>query len=125
MVMGVARALAAAGSPTRVVVFEPAATPVLTAGTTGTHRVEGVGIGFVPPLLDTDLYEEARAIEEDDGREMARRLAAEEGLLSGISSGLNVAGAVGIAQELGAGHTVVTVAVDTGLKYLGGDLFEG
>jgi len=125
MVMGVAQALAAAGSPTRVVVFEPAATPVLTAGTTGTHRVEGVGIGFVPPLLDTDFYEEARAIEEDDGREMARRLAAEEGLLSGISSGLNVAGAVGIAQELGEGHTVVTVAVDTGLKYLGGDLFEG
>jgi cysteine synthase len=125
MVMGVAQALAAAGSPTRVVVFEPAATPVLTAGTTGTHRVEGVGIGFVPPLLDTDLFEEARAIEEDDGREMARRLAAEEGLLSGISSGLNVAGAVGIAQELGEGHTVVTVAVDTGLKYLGGDLFEG
>jgi cysteine synthase A len=125
MVMGVAQALAAAGSPTRVVVFEPAATPVLTAGTTGTHRVEGIGIGFVPPLLDTDLYEEARAIEEDDGRDMARRLAAEEGLLAGISSGLNVAGAVEIAQELGEGHTVVTVAVDTGLKYLGGDLFEG
>jgi cysteine synthase A len=125
MVMGVAQALAAAGSPTRVVVFEPAATPVLTAGTTGTHRVEGIGIGFVPPLLDTDLYEEARAIEEDDGRDMARRLAAEEGLLAGISSGLNVAGAVEIARELGEGHTVVTVAVDTGLKYLGGDLFEG
>jgi cysteine synthase A len=125
MVMGVAQALAAAGSPTRVVVFEPAATPVLTAGTTGTHRVEGIGIGFVPPLLDADLYDEARAIEEDDGREMARRLAAEEGLLAGISSGLNVAGAVEIAQELGEGHTVVTVAVDTGLKYLGGDLFEG
>jgi cysteine synthase len=123
--MGVAQALAAAGSPTRVVVFEPAATPVLTAGTTGTHRVEGIGIGFVPPLLDTDLYEEARAIEEDDGRDMARRLAAEEGLLAGISSGLNVAGAVEIARELGEGHTVVTVAVDTGLKYLGGDLFEG
>jgi cysteine synthase len=98
---------------------------VLTAGTTGTHRVEGIGIGFVPPLLDTDLYAEARAIEEDDGREMARRLAAEEGLLAGISSGLNVAGAVEIARELGEGHRVVTVAVDTGLKYLGGDLFEG
>jgi cysteine synthase A len=125
MVMGVAQALAAASSPTRVVVFEPAATPVLTAGTTGTHRVEGIGIGFVPPLLDTDLYEEARAIEEDDGRDMARRLAAVEGLLAGISSGLNVAGAVEIARELGEGHTVVTVAVDTGLKYLGGDLFEG
>jgi len=55
---------------------------------------------------------------------MARRLAAEEGLLAGISSGLNVAGAMQIASELGLGHTVVTVAVDTGLKYLGGDLFE-
>jgi cysteine synthase A len=125
MAMGVAQALAAAGSPTRVVVFEPASTPVLTAGTTGTHRVEGIGIGFVPPLLDTDLYDEARAIEEDEGREMARRLAAEEGLLAGVSSGLNVAGAVQIALELGEGHTIVTVAVDTGLKYLGGDLFEG
>lgn len=125
MAMGVAQALAAAGSPTRVVVFEPASTPVLTAGTTGTHRVEGIGIGFVPPLLDTDLYDEARAIEEDEGREMARRLAVEEGLLAGVSSGLNVAGAVQIALELGEGHTIVTVAVDTGLKYLGGDLFEG
>jgi cysteine synthase A len=124
MAMGVAQTLAAAGLPTRVVVFEPASTPVLTAGTAGTHRVEGIGIGFVPPLLDRGLYHEARAIEEEQAREMARRLAAEEGLLAGISSGLNVAGAIQIAEELGEGHTVVTVAVDTGLKYLGGDLFE-
>jgi cysteine synthase len=86
--------------------------------------VEGIGIGFLPPLLDPNLYHEARAVEEGDGREMARRLAAEEGLLTGVSSGLNVAGAVQIATELGAGHTVVTVAVDTGLKYLGSDLFQ-
>ncbi len=124
MSMGVARALQDAGSPTRVVVFEPASTPVITAGVTGKHRVEGIGIGFVPPLLDPGMYDEARAIEEDEGREMARRLASEEGLLAGISSGLNIAGAVQIATELGEGHTVVTVAVDTGLKYLGGDLFE-
>ena len=124
MAMGVAGALAAAGSPARVVVFEPASTPVITRGEAGRHRVEGIGIGFVPPLLDSDAYHEARAIQEEEGREMARRLAREEGLLAGISSGLNVAGAIQIASELGNGHTVVTVAVDTGLKYLGGDLFE-
>ena len=124
MAMGVAGALAEAGSPARIVVFEPASTPVITRGEAGRHRVEGIGIGFVPPLLDADAYHEARAIEEEAGREMARRLAGEEGLLAGISSGLNVAGAVQIASELGPGHTVVTVAVDTGLKYLGGDLFE-
>jgi cysteine synthase len=124
MAMGVAGALAEAGSPARIVVFEPASTPVITRGEAGRHRVEGIGIGFVPPLLDTDAYHEARAIEEEEGREVARRLAAEEGLLAGISSGLNVAGAMQIATELGPGRTVVTVAVDTGLKYLGGDLFE-
>lgn len=124
MVMGVASALADAGSPARIVVFEPASTPVITGGEAGRHGVEGTGIGYVPPLLDADLYHEARAIEEDQGRAMARRLAVEEGLLAGTSSGLNVAGAVQIATELGAGHTVVTVAVDTGLKYLAGDLFE-
>jgi cysteine synthase A len=124
MTMGVAQALAAAGSPARVVIFEPASTPVITSGISGRHRVEGIGIGFVPPLLDQEMYQEARTIEEDDGREMARRLASEEGLLAGISSGLNIAGAVQIATELGEGRTVVTVAVDTGLKYLGGDLFE-
>lgn len=70
-------------------------------------------------------YDEARAIEEADGRAMARRLAREEGLLVGTSSGLNVAGAVQLARELGPGKTVVTVAVDTGLKYLAGDLFTG
>jgi cysteine synthase A len=124
MTMGVAHALAEAGSPARIVIFEPASTPVITAGTPGDHRVEGIGVGFVPPLLDATMYDEARAIEEDEGREMARRLAAEEGLLAGISSGLNIAGAVQIATELGEGKTVVTVAVDTGLKYLGGDLFD-
>jgi cysteine synthase A len=86
--------------------------------------VEGIGIGFIPPLLDADRYDEIRAVEEADGRTMARRLAAEEGLLAGTSSGLNVAGAIAIARELGPGHTVVTVAVDTGLKYLAGDLYD-
>lgn len=125
LAMGVSAALGDGGSDARVVVFEPASTPVISGGEPGTHHVEGIGIGFVPPLLDADRYDEARAIEEADGRAMARRLAAGEGLLAGTSTGLNVAGAIDLAVELGEGHTVVTVAVDTGLKYLAGDLYAG
>lgn len=121
--MGVAEAFDDAGSDARIVVFEPASVPVISGGELGSHTVEGVGIGFVPPLLDADRYDEVRPIDEAGGRAMARRLAAEEGLFAGTSSGLNVAGAVDLAVELGAGHTVVTVACDTGLKYLAGDLY--
>ncbi len=124
LTMGVSSALADGGSEARIVVLEPASSPFLTKGEAGTHGVEGTGIGYLPPLLDENRYNEARAIEESDGREMARRLAAEEGLLAGTSTGLNVVGAIDIALELGPAHTVVTVAVDTGLKYLAGDLYS-
>lgn len=123
LVMGVAGAFAEARSAARIVVLEPASSPVISAGAVGAHTVEGVGLGFVPPLLDTDRYHEARAIEEGAGRVMARRLAAQQGLFAGTSSGLNVAGAIDLAVEFGEGHTVVTVACDTGLKYLAGELF--
>jgi cysteine synthase A len=125
LTMGVSSALADGGSEARIVVLEPASSPFLTKGEAGTHGVEGTGIGYLPPLLDENRYNEARAIEESDGREMARRLAAEEGLLAGTSTGLNIVGAIDIALELGPAHTVVTVAVDTGLKYLAGDLYFG
>ncbi|MDX1414245.1 MAG: pyridoxal-phosphate dependent enzyme [Candidatus Promineifilaceae bacterium] len=95
---------------------------VQTGQNTSWH-VEGIGIGFVPPLFDPQFCAEVRAIDENEGREMARRLAREEGIFSGVSSGLNVVGAVQVARELGPGHTVATVAVDTGLKYLAGDLY--
>ena len=124
LTMGVSSALADGGSEAKIVVLEPASSPFLTKGEAGTHGVEGTGIGYLPPLLDENRYNEARAIEESDGREMARRLAAEEGLLAGTSTGLNVVGAIDIALELGPAHTVVTVAVDTGLKYLAGDLYS-
>lgn len=84
--------------------------------------MEGVGIGFVPPLLDHDLYDEARAIPEEDARIMCRRLAREEGLLVGTWTGLNVVAAIALAKELGPGNTVVTVACDIGLKYMNGTL---
>ncbi|HEX9460801.1 MAG TPA: pyridoxal-phosphate dependent enzyme, partial [Thermoanaerobaculia bacterium] len=82
------------------------------------------GVGFLPPHLTPDVYDEARAISEAESRTMARRLAREEGIFAGVSSGLNVVAALQIARELGPGHTVATVAVDTGLKYLAGDLFD-
>ncbi len=120
---GVSLAMREKSPATSLVVFEPAASAVISTGVAGTHSVEGIGVGFVPPHLRNDCYDEVRAISEEDGREMARRLASEEGLLAGTSSGLNVAGALEIAREIGSGGTVVTVAVDTGLKYLAGDLF--
>jgi cysteine synthase len=124
LAMGVASAFRDAGCRARIVVFEPASTPVISGGTPGAHRVEGIGIGSLPPLLDPALFDEVRAIDEAEARAMARRLAADEGLLAGTSSGLNVAGAIQLATALGEGHRVVTVAVDTGLKYLAGDLFD-
>ena len=123
LLMGVSQALKESGLPTRIVALEPASSPVISTGESGSHHVEGIGIGFVPPLLDPDLYDDVRGIEEEEAREVAHRLAREEGVFAGTSSGLNVAGAIRIAKELGAGHTVVTVAVDTGLKYVG-DLYS-
>ena len=123
MLMGVARVLRRLSPSPRIVALEPASSPILSRGTSGAHRVEGIGIGLVPPLLDKALYDEARANDELESRRMARRLAREEGIFAGTSTGMNVAGACELARELGPGHTVVTVAVDTGLKYLAGDLY--
>jgi len=125
MLVGVSHALRAAKCKTRIVVLEPAASPALTTGKGGAHRVEGVGVGFWPPHLRPGDYDEIRTVEEGDARGMARRLAREEGILAGTSTGLNVAAAVQLAAELGPDATVVTVAVDSGLKYLAGDLYSG
>ncbi len=122
MIVGVSTALKKKG--TRVVVLEPASSPILTQGRAGTHRVEGVGAGFVPPLLHRDFYDEAIAIDEADARDMAQRLAKQEGIFAGTSTGMNVLGALVLASRLGPGKRVVTVAVDTGLKYLAGDLYR-
>ena len=123
MIVGVSRALKEAGCKARIVALEPASSPVLTTGKGGAHRVEGIAAGFRPPHLQPGEYDEVRTVEESAAREMARRLAKEEGIFAGTSSGLNVTAALQLAQELGRGSTVATVAVDTGLKYLAGDLY--
>jgi cysteine synthase len=123
MVMGVARVLRRVNPSARIVVLEPASSPVISKGVSGTHHIEGTGIGFVPPLLDKNFFDEARGIDEAKARDMAWRLAREEGIFAGTSTGMNVVGAIALAGELGTGHTVVTVACDSGLKYLAGDLY--
>jgi cysteine synthase A len=123
MLSGVSQALKAAGSRARIVALEPASAPLLTAGHGGAHRVEGIAPGFVPSHLTPDIYDEARVVDEAEARAMARRLAREEGIFAGTSSALNVVAALQLARELGPGKTVATVAVDSGLKYLAGDLY--
>lgn len=124
MIVGVSRALRRGGSRARIVALEPASSPVITTGKGGPHRVEGTAAGFVPPHLKREEYDEARAFPEATARVMARRLAREEGIFAGTSTGLNVVGALQLAKELGPGKTVVTVAVDSGMKYLAGDLYQ-
>lgn len=124
LLMGVSRAFAKAGAETRVTLLELSESPVISGGEPGPHGVEGIAIGFEPPLLDRERFNEVRRVDEEVGRAMTRRLAAEEGLLVGVSTGVNVVGAIEVARELGPGHTVATVAVDTGLKYLSGETFQ-
>jgi cysteine synthase A len=123
MLAGVIRALREGGSRARIVALEPASSPAMTEGRGGPHHVEGIATGRIPPHMADKPYDEARAIREEDARSMARRLAREEGLLVGTSSALNIVAAIDLARELGPGKVVTTVAVDTGLKYLAGDLF--
>lgn len=123
MLAGVARALKTRGSRARVVALEPASSPAMTSGGSGAHRVEGIATGRIVPHMAAKPYDEARAIDEARARVMAKRLAREEGLFVGTSSALNITAAVQIAKEVGPGKIVATVAVDTGLKYLAGDLF--
>ena len=122
--MGVSNILLDSNKDIKTVALEPASAAYYSKNQSdGDHHVEGIGLGFALPLLDKKNYHEARGIEESEAREMAKLLASEEGIFGGTSSGLNVVGAIQLAEELGKGKTVVTIAVDTGLKYLTGNLF--
>ena len=103
--------------------IEPAESPVLSGGEAGTHRIEGGGVGFWPPLLDPSDLDEVRTVSTADAFAMARRAAAEEGLWSGPSTGANVTVALELARRLGPTARVVTTQVDAGMKYLAGELY--
>jgi len=121
---GVATVLKKHNSNIKVVVVEPAESPVLSGGQPGPHKIEGVGIGYTPPLWEPSLVDEILAVSTDDAKAMARRLAREEGLFAGTSSGANVVAALRVAEKLGPGATVVTLMVDSGLKYLSADVYR-
>jgi cysteine synthase A len=109
---------------TRVFAVEPAESAVLSGGDTGAHNIEGIGIGFLPPLWDEEYADEIIAISTAEAKVMARRLAVEEALFAGTSSGANVVAALKVAENLGPEATVVTLLVDSGLKYLSTDLYR-
>lgn len=95
----------------------------ISGGPIGGHRIEGIGIGFLPKIMRMDLVDEIVAVSDDDAYETARVLAREEGLFGGISSGANVFSALRVARKMGSGKRVISVIVDSGLKYLQKDLF--
>jgi len=108
----------------RIVAVEPAESSVLLGGPAGPHKIEGVGIGYTPPLWDPAAVDDIVAVKTADAKAMARRLANEEALFAGTSSGANIVAALRIAERLGPGAKVVTLMVDSGLKYLHTDVYR-
>ncbi|HYL72443.1 MAG TPA: cysteine synthase family protein [Candidatus Dormibacteraeota bacterium] len=121
---GTAHALRRHNPRLTVVAVEPAETPVLSGGAPGLHNIDGIGIGFVPPLWRRAEVDEIRTVSTADAKAMARRLAREEGIFAGTSTGANVVAALAVAQRLGPEATVATIAVDSGLRYLSTDLYR-
>jgi cysteine synthase A len=121
--LGTTRALRERIPAVHRVAVEPAESPVLSGGTPGTHRIEGGGTGFVPPQLSLDEVDEVATVSTADAFAMARRAAREEGVWSGPSTGANIAAALAVARRLGDGARVATIQVDSGLKYLAGELY--
>jgi cysteine synthase len=119
---GAAEALRA-HKPIHVVAVEPAESAVLSGGATGSHKIEGTGIGFIPPLWEPEAVDEILAVSTDEAQHMARRLARDEGIFAGTSSGANVVASLRMAERMGAGATIVTLIVDSGLRYLSTPLY--
>jgi cysteine synthase A len=120
---GVAAALKRHRAGVRIVAVEPSESSVLRGGPPGPHKIEGVGIGYVPPLWDPAVVDDVVAVSTAEAKAMARRLAREEALFGGTSSGANVAAAIAVGERLGSGAKVVTLMADTGLKYLSTDVY--
>jgi cysteine synthase A len=121
---GVATVLKRYNPSIKIVVVEPAESSVLLGGQAGPHKIEGVGIGYTPPLWEPNLVDDIVPVRTDDAKDMARRIAREEALFAGTSSGANVVAAIQIAQLLGPGAKVVTLMADSGLKYLSTDVYR-
>ncbi len=121
---GVASVLRRHDPAVRIVAVEPAESAVLSGGAPGAHRIEGIGIGRLPPMWDPACADEIVAVATADAEAMARRLAREEGLFAGTSSGANVAAAIRLGERLGPEARIATLLVDSGLKYLRTDVYR-
>jgi cysteine synthase A len=117
-VTGVGEILKERNSGIRIVAVEPEASPVLSGGSPGPHRIQGIGAGFVPQVLNTEVFDRVIQVKDEDARAMMKRLAKEEGILTGISTGAICIAALEIARELGPGKRVVFIICDTGERYL-------
>ena len=122
--MGIAKSFKSVGSNCKIVALEPASSPILSKGIRGAHNVEGVGLGFIPAIYNSKYIDNVITIEESAARKTCKDLAIKEGIFCGTSSGMNVAGALQLSEELGPKSRVVAVACDTGLKYLSDGLFD-
>tara|TARA_B100001173_G_scaffold239245_1_gene208986 strand:- start:327 stop:1262 length:936 start_codon:yes stop_codon:yes gene_type:complete len=120
--MGIAKAFKK--NKTKIIAVEPSSSPILSEGIKGSHKVEGVGLGFIPAIYDPELVDDVITIEESLARQTSRDLALKEGIFCGTSSGMNVAAAIEISKKLGPKSKVVAIACDTGLKYLSEGLFD-
>ena len=121
---GVTKALWAHNDRIRIVAVEPAESAVLSGKPSGSHKIEGIGIGFIPPLWQPEMVNEIQTVSTEEAKAMARKLAREEGIFAGTSTGANVVAAIRVAEKLGAGATVATIIIDSGLRYLSGDVYR-
>jgi len=108
----------------RIYAIEPAASPLLSGGEPGYHNIQGIGAGFIPGVLNTRIYDEVITVSDEDASLFTRRLALEEGIFVGVSSGAACYAALKVAKTLGKGHVVVTILPDTGERYLSTNIFE-
>lgn len=123
-ITGVGEVLKAEAPHVQVIAVEPAESPVLSGGAPGSHRIQGIGAGFAPPVLNREVIDEIITVPSDGALEIARALARREGLLVGISSGAAAMAALQVAKRLGAGRTVVALLPDTGERYLSTGLYD-
>ncbi|WP_432353776.1 cysteine synthase A [Sporosarcina sp. A2] len=108
----------------KIIAVEPTDSPVLSGGQPGPHKIQGIGAGFIPKVLDTEIYDEITLVSNEESYEYARKLAKEEGILGGVSSGAAVFAALKAAKELGKGKTVVAILASNGERYLSTPLYQ-
>jgi cysteine synthase A len=123
-ITGAGEVLKSAYPHLKIFAVEPASSQVLSGQEPGYHKIQGIGAGFVPPVLNSDIYDEVITVTDEEAIRYTRRLAREEGILVGVSSGAACAAALQVARRLGRGKTVLTILADTGERYLTTDLFQ-